>query len=99
MSLVVKVHKKEKRTIVSVCDKNLLGKVFSDGVRQLDLSGEFYKGEEMDKVEIGDLMRNSDGVNLVGEEACALALDEGVVEKDDILTVQGVPHVQVVFVE
>lgn len=99
MSLVVKVHKKEKRTIISVCDKDLIGKVFSQGSSQLDLSGDFYKGEEMDKVEIGDLMRNSDGVNLVGKEACALALDEGVVEKEDIMTVQGVPHVQVVFVE
>ncbi|MBS3147842.1 DUF424 family protein [Candidatus Woesearchaeota archaeon] len=99
MSLIVKVHKKDARTIISVCDKELVGKIFSEEHRQLDLSGEFYNGEEMSKVELGDLMRNSNGVNLVGKEACNLAVAEGVIEKDDINAVQGVPHAQVIFIE
>lgn len=99
MVLLVRMHKKEGRTIVAVCDKDLLGQLIEDGKRQLDLQGEFYKGVEMPRGELGDLVRNADGVNLVGKEAVQLGLDEGIIEKEDVLTVKGVPHAQAVLVQ
>jgi len=96
--MLVKVHKKENRTIVAVCDKQLFGQLLEENGKQLDLRGEFYKGEERDVQEIGDLMRNSDGVNLVGEEAVALGLQEDVIEKQHVLTLKGVPHAQAVLI-
>ncbi len=97
MSMLVKIHKKEHRTIVAVCDKQLLGTLIEENGKQLDLRGDFYKGEERDTTEIGDLIRNADGVNLVGEEAVALGLQEGVIEKEHIITIKGVPHAQAVL--
>ena len=58
MNLLVKVHKKEHRTIISVCDKNLIGKLLEEKNRQLDLRGEFYKGEERTQEEIGEIVDN-----------------------------------------
>ena len=98
MGMLVKVHKKESRTIVAVCDKQLLGQVLEENGKQLDLRGDFYKGEERDIQEIGDLMRNADGVNLVGKEAVALGLQEGVIEKENIATIKGIPHAQAVLI-
>ncbi|MBS3125711.1 DUF424 family protein, partial [Candidatus Woesearchaeota archaeon] len=69
MSLLVKIHKKDHRTIIAVCDNNLVGKLVQEKNRQLDLRGEFYKGEARSDEEIGDLMRNADGVNLVGPKS------------------------------
>ena len=96
--MLVKVHKKENRTIISVCDKQLLGQLIEENGKQLDLRGEFYKGEERDVQEIGDLMRNANGINLVGKEAIELGIQEGVIEKENVLTIKGVPHAQAVLV-
>jgi hypothetical protein len=96
--MLVKLHKKDKRTIVAVCDKDLIGKLLEESGKQLDLRSDFYKGEERSVQEIGDLMRNADGVNLVGEEAIALGLQEGVIEKEQVMKVKGIPHAQAVLI-
>ncbi len=94
MSMLVKIHKKEHRTIIAVCDKELIGQLLEENGKQLDLRSDFYKGDEKSVQEIGDLMRNADGVNLVGKESIALGLQEGVIEKEHVLTIKGVPHAQ-----
>jgi len=99
MNLLVKIHKKENRTIIAVCDKALLGQLLEENGKQLDLTGDFYKGEEKDTQEIGDLIRNADGVNLVGEEAVKLGLQEEVIEKEHVTTIKGVPHAQAVLIQ
>ncbi len=99
MSLLVKVHKRDDRTIVAVCDKILLGKLVQENNKQLDLRGDFYKGEEKSEEEVGDLLRNADGVNLVGEEAVKLGLQEGVITEENVLKVEGVPHAQAVIIQ
>lgn len=95
--MLVKIHKKEDGTIVAVCDKQLIGQVLEENGKQLDLRGDFYKGEERDTAEIGDLIRNADGVNLVGEDAVALGLQEGVIEQTHVIKIKGVPHAQAVL--
>lgn len=97
--MLVKIHKKENRTIIAVCDKDLIGKLLEENGKQLDLRGEFYKGEELTTEEIGDLVRNADGVNLVGQEAVNLGLQEGVIEKENIITVKGIPHAQAILIQ
>ena len=98
MSLIVKIHKKSGRALIAVCDSNLLGRLFEENGKQLDLSSDFYKGEERDPVEIGDLIRNADMVNLVGEESIKLGLQEEVIEESHILKIDGVPHAQAVLI-
>ena len=92
--MIVKIHKKEERTIVAVCDDKLLGQKFEENGRQLDLTGDFYKGELMSNIAAGDLVRNADGVNLVGEESVKLGLDEGIIEETQIVRIAGIPHAQ-----
>ncbi len=96
--MIVKIHKREDRTIVAVCDSDLVGRKFTDGDRQLDLTGEFYKGDERDDKEVGDLVRNADIVNLVGQKAVALGLQEEVITQDHVITIAGIPHAQAVVV-
>ncbi|MCX6708164.1 MAG: DUF424 family protein [Candidatus Woesearchaeota archaeon] len=98
MPMLVKIHKKESRTIIAVCDKDLLGKLFEENGKQLDLRGEFYKGEELEIEEIGDLIRNADGVNLVGQEAINLGLQEGVIGQENIIIIKGIPHAQAILI-
>lgn len=98
MAMIVKIHKREARTVVAVCDAGLVGQKFEENGRQLDLASDFYKGEERDEKEIGDLIRNADIVNLVGREAVKLGLQEEVITQDHVITIAGIPHAQAVVV-
>lgn len=95
--MIVKVHKREDRTIVAVCDSDLVGRTFTEGGRQLDLASDFYRGEEKDDKEVGDLIRNADIVNLVGPKAVALGLQEEIITQDHVITIAGIPHAQAVI--
>ena len=98
MRLVVNVHHKDHRTVVAVCDSAIIGQLFEDGELQLDLSGDFYRGDEYEDASIvGDLIRNADSVNLVGDEAIKLGLMEGVIDPDHVRVISGVPHAQAII--
>jgi hypothetical protein len=96
--VLVKLHKKEGRILVAVCDSNLIGKRFEEGKLQLDLTSDFYAGEEKSDTEAGDIIRNADHVNLVGEKAVALAVEEGIIDESQVQRVQGIPHAQAAIV-
>ncbi len=95
--MIVKIHKRENRTVVAVCDSDLVGRKFEEGERQLDLTGDFYKGEERDDKEVGDIIRNADIVNLVGPNAVKIGLQEEVITQDHVITIAGIPHAQAVI--
>lgn len=86
------------KTVVAVCDDDLLGKKFEQGELQLDLTSDFYKGEKTDEKDAGDLVRNADTVNFVGEESIKLGLKEGIIEKDHIIKIANIPHAQAAIV-
>lgn len=96
-NMIVKIHKKEEKTIIAVCDKELVGKRIEEGDKQLDLSSDFYNGEEIkDTMEIGDLLRNADIINLVGERSIKIGLDEGLIDKKSIIRIKNIPHAQAI---
>ncbi len=92
--MLVKVHERKDGVIVSVIDKELAGKSFEENDAQLDLNSAFYKGQEMLDDEVGDLIRNARGINLVGEKAVKLAIDEGVIEENMVKRISGIPYYQ-----
>lgn len=91
------MHKKNDKTLVAVCDDDLIGKKFEQGELQLDLTSDFYAGQKRDEKETGDLIRNADMVNLVGENAIKLGKEEGIIETSHIITINGIPHAQAVI--
>lgn len=95
--VLVKLHKKDGRILVAVCDSSLLGKKFSEGSAQLDLTGDFYKGDEKTSDEAGDLIRNADHVNLVGELSVKLAIQEGVIDASNVKTIEGIPYAHAII--
>ena len=92
--MLVKIHKADGKTIIALCDKELIGKKFEEGNQQLDLTGNFYNGEDKNSIEVGDLIRNADILNIVGEKSIKLALEEGVIEKEHIIQIENIPHAQ-----
>ncbi len=90
----VKIHR-SYRNVVSLCDKNLIGKKFNEGKLQLDVRENFYNGDEMNHAEAKALLirqaKEDASFNIVGEESIKLALETEIICEDDIGHVQGIP--------
>lgn len=96
MRVVVKVHETPNGRMLAVCDAGLLGRTFEQGDCRLDLSASFYQGDEVSVEEAGALLEDVYVVNAVGEDSVGLLVGRKLVEKDNVLEVDGVPYAQCV---
>jgi uncharacterized protein len=94
---------REKRMIISikedllvVTDSNLIGKKFEEDKKQLDLTSNFYKGEEKNKEEVKQLIKQVRHLHLTGKESVAIGVELDLVNPSKILYVDNVPHAEVV---
>ncbi len=90
----IRIYRQGKETLVSACDKNLIGKKFVEGKLQIDASEKFYGGETVDVKTLGKLLAEATIANLVGKEAVLHAIKLGFINKDCVLTIKGIPHAQ-----
>ena len=96
--MIAKVHKTDDgRRIVAICDKELIGKKFEEKNMQLDLSSDFYKGEEKNEKEAIELIKGSYLVNIVGEKSVCFAKKVGIVDKSRIMKIKNIPHAQAIL--
>lgn len=95
----VKLHK-GSRTVVAVCDNNVLGKKFHEGIRILDVRESFFKGKEYDEIELLSVLKaefySGSTFNIVGKKSVNSAVEAGIVNKEDILEIEGVPFIIIV---
>ena len=95
----VKIHK-SSRAVVAVCDENLLGKKFLEGVKQLDVRESFYKGEKLSKQEVISLMKYefklSSTFNIIGKESIQTAIEAGIIGKDEFSKVKNIPFTLII---
>jgi len=95
----VKLHK-SYRTMVTVCDSNLIGKRFEEaiekGIKQLDIRENFYKGEEVSHekaLQIIKFQSKEDATfNIVGPESIKAAKEAGIIDEEGIGEIDSVPY-------
>lgn len=92
----VKVFKDSKRTLVAVCDSDLLGETFREGKLKLEVKVDFYKGTAGTIAEALHVVNEADIANLVGKQIVEAAVKEGYVDPSAIIHIAGIPHVQIV---
>ena len=95
--IYIKIHKGVGTFVTSVCDSELVGKKFKKGKFVLEVSERFYKGELVDEDKVKDYLENSTNLNIVGERSVDIALKLGLISKEHILIIEGVPHAQSVI--
>ena len=101
MSYYIKLHK-TYRAVVAVCDEELIGKTFEEGQRILQVLENFYKGEVIkeDKEQIElliDLAKEDSTFNIIGKRSVEAAMKAGIVKKDGIMTVAGIPFAMILL--
>jgi len=98
--MLVKIHE-SYRKIVAICDAELLGKKFEQGKLQLEVKKEFYGGEkktEEDMIDIVNFLAAEDATfNIIGPKSINVALKTGIISKEGIIKIQGIPHALVLL--
>lgn len=85
----------QNEVLVTVCDSELLGKVFREGELKLEVKPSFYNGEEASVEECLESLKGATIGNLVGS-IVERAVEVGLVNPANILRIQGVPYAQFV---
>ena len=92
------------RNVIAVTDKELLGKQFFEGKKQLDIKESFYKGENekpFTKEEVLNIMkeqsREDSTFNIVGKKSISCAIEAGLITNDQVLEIDGIPYTLVLL--
>ena len=90
----IKIHE-SYRKIVVLSDTNLLGKIFTEGIRQIKLHSNFFEGEEKNKEEIIEILKDMNKedatFNIVGQESVKTALEAGIITETGIIKIDNIP--------
>lgn len=92
--MYIKIHD-SYRKVVALCDSGLIGKKFTEGIRQIELKEHFFKGEEKSYSEIVEILLDLDKedatFNIVGEESVKAALEANIISSEGIFTIDNIP--------
>ncbi len=98
--MFIKIHK-SCRTVVALCDSELLGKKFDEGKRQLDVRETFYKGDKINEEQAINILRiqamEDATFNIVGRKSVDSALKAGVITKKGIAKIKDIPFALVLM--
>jgi len=98
--MLIKIHK-AYRDVVALCDSDLLGMKFEEGIKILEIKENFYKGEKKSEEELIelliDLSKEDATFNIVGKNSVNCAVKVGIIKQDGVKTIQGVPFALVLL--
>jgi hypothetical protein len=98
--MFVKIHK-SYRIVVAICDSDLIGKTFEDKKRQMHVRENFYKDKEVNKEELIGIIKRQmiedASFNIVGKESIQTALEVGIIKKEGVHKIKGIPFALVLM--
>jgi hypothetical protein len=86
--------------LVSVCDPDCLGETFEEGPVSLDVTEDFYGGDEAEEATeeaVVDSLMRATTANIVGEQSVGVAIDAGIVDEERVLEIEGTLHAQLLW--
>lgn len=90
----------EKKTphglLLVITDSEIVGKRFEQGKLQLDLTTQFYKGQEKNVEEIEEIVSRARYIHFTGDKSVQLGLNLKLIDQKKILHIAGIPHAEVV---
>jgi hypothetical protein len=96
-ALLVRERETPEGLLVSVCDADCLGETFAEGKFTLEVTEEFYGGDEAERAgpDVAvDALSRAMTANVVGERAVSVAIEAGLIDEDRVLDVDGTRHAQ-----
>jgi len=89
-----KVYRYQNEIILAACDHEVYGKTFENELMHLDVDSAFYGDELVADEDIKPLLNSATIANLVGTRIVKYAIEIGLVDPENIIEIDGVPHAQ-----
>ena len=90
------MHRSGKELVLAAADKELLDSTLREGEIRLEVSCDFYEGQDADEEMLVNRLGICTVANLVGKETVEVAVKHGFVSDNCVLVIEGVPHAQLV---
>jgi len=81
-----------------VADKELIGKTIKRKNVEFEVSEEFYGKEPISAGELKQKLSKYANINLIGEKAVAVAIEENLARGKQVKEIAGVKHLQVIVI-
>ncbi len=83
--------------LVAACDKEIIGKTFTQGDKCINVSKNFYCGELMPVLNLSDMLSEATIANLTGNNVVDYALSLKCVDEQHVIEISGIKHAQVIL--
>jgi len=98
--MYLKIHS-SYREVVAICDSDLVGKTFEEGMFQLNVKENFFKGEEINEEKLIETLQNlkqEDATfNIIGKDSVETAIKAGIIGKEGVGKIQDIPFALVLL--
>ena len=85
-----------RNVLLAICDAEILGRTLCEGIIVFHVKEDFYKGAKVNVEEAVSMIQNSTIVNMIGKNVVKKAIQRGYVHPEAVLSIEGVPHAQIV---
>ena len=94
--MFAKIHQ-SYRKVLAICDAGLIGKVYEEGNKQLDVRESFYKGDKIEEKSLINLIKKEimedSTFNIVGEKSVKIAIKTGLISQNNVAYIKGIPFI------
>ncbi len=94
----LKIHESEGKTICAICDSDILGKVFEENERVLDVDEDFFGGKRVNLNEIREItnhIRESHTSNIIGNRIITELIKNGSLKARAVKDISGIKHAMI----
>lgn len=95
--LLLNERETAKGRLVSVCDADVLGEEFENGEVSLTVDADFYAGESAGEADVVNSLARCSVANIVGTRAVEIAIENGFVDEENVLELDGTKHAQLLW--
>ena len=83
-------------SMVSICDRECLGKVYREGKLTLKVTSKFYGNQLVTLEKALNELKKATIANLVGEKIVTECIRNGLVHEKAVIRINGIPHAQII---
>ena len=98
MKFRLKVYRVKGEIVVAVCDSEIVGKTFREGDLKIEVKESFYGDKEVDEEEVKKALRIATIANITGKRAVQLAIEMGIIDRENVLKIGECWHAQMVVI-
>ncbi|MEA3343814.1 MAG: DUF424 family protein [archaeon] len=95
MEFLLKIHEPGNNHVVALCDKELLGKKFSENDLTLDIDPDFFGGKPAAINEIKDAIQTAQSVNIAGNEIVSKLMQHKILSPSGVKIIDKIKYAHI----